>query len=85
MQRIADKKEPDDRPVRGVYRADDEPVLRQRELAVRRILQAHRLITVLQQEVQLAEHLGQVRPGDLINDQNIRGTRVGLSYLGEVA
>ena len=63
--------DPGDRPVGGVHRADQEQVLRERELLVRGVLQADGLVAVLQQEVQLAEHLGQVRAVDLVDDQDV--------------
>ena len=77
--------DPRDRPVGGVHRADQEQVLREDELLARRVLQADRLVAVLQQEIQLAEHLGQVRPVDLVDDQDVRGARVIGRHLGEVA
>jgi hypothetical protein len=39
------------------------------EFLFERILQADRLVTVLEQEVELAEDLGQVSPIDLVDDQ----------------
>jgi len=77
--------DPRDRPVGGVHRADQEQVLGKDELLIRRVLQADRLVAVLQQEVQLAEHLGQVRPVDLVDDQDVGRGGVGPGYLSEVA
>ena len=61
-----------DGTVGGVHRADDEQVLGQPERLRRAVLQLDRLVAVLQQEVQLAEDLGQVRAVHLVDDQDVR-------------
>ncbi|MCY1217111.1 hypothetical protein D9M72_290120 [compost metagenome] len=60
-----------DRPVRGVHGADDVQVVRERERLVGAVLQVDAVVAVLQQEVQLTEHLGQVGAVHLIDDQEV--------------
>ena len=61
-----------DGTVRGVHGADDVQVVRQRERLVGAVLQVDPVVAVFQQEVQLAEHLGQVRAVHLVDDQEVR-------------
>ena len=65
-----------DRPVGGVHRADDPQVLRQAERLVG-VEEPGLFAAVLEQEVQLAEHLGQVAPVDLVDDQQVGPVRGG--------
>lgn len=53
------------------------------ERVVRAVLGGDRLLAVLQQEVQLTEHLRQVGPVDLVDDQDVRVRRVLPRPLGQ--
>ena len=45
------------------------------------VLEPDRLVPVLQQEVQLAEHLGDVAAVELVDDEDVGGLRVILGQL----
>ena len=79
-----------DGAVRGVHGADDIQVFGNRErvtLFLQRIRRGDGLSAVLQAVNQLAQHRGQGRPVDLVNDQNLRSLVIavlaeGFKHLG---
>ena len=64
-----------DRAVGGVHGADDVEILGQGEGGLR-VLEAHLLVAILQQEIQLAEDLGEVPPVDLVDDEEVPVVRL---------
>ena len=72
-----------DGAVGGVHRPDDVEVFRQLEsFALLRVLKVHLLVAVLQKEVQLAEHLGEVAAVYLVYDEEVLGVFIFLGALG---
>lgn len=70
-----------DRTVGGVHRRDDPDVCWQAERRVG-VLQPQLLVAVLQQEVQLAEHLGDIAAVELVDYQDVAGLGVVAGSLG---
>ena len=66
-----------DGAVGGVHRPDDVQVFGKRKLfALVRVLEVHLAVSVLQQEVQLAEHLGEIAAVDFVNHEEVLGIRL---------
>ena len=74
-----------DRPVGGVHGADDEQVVRQAEPVAVAVQQLDLGVAVIQEEVQLAEHLGDVGAIDLVDDEHVRLGRRIARLLGDPA
>ena len=72
-----------DRAVGGVHGADDVEGLGQGEGGLR-VLEAHLLVAILQQEIQLAEDLGEVPPVDLVDDEEVPGVRLPPGHFRHV-
>ena len=68
-----------DGAVGGVHRADNVEIRRQRKLAA--VLKLDLLIPILQQEVQLAEHFGEVAAIDFVYDEKVARAGVFRSPL----
>ena len=70
-----------DGAVGGIHRADEVQVVGQRE-GLGGVLKAHLLVAVFEQEVELAEHLGEVAPVDLVDDQEVPLVRLRPRLFG---